>query len=154
MDIFKSKNGVSVSEVLALFNWSSAVYIWSIIWSKWTLSISTKSSTYLEVELSLNNVSLVFPWERLHENSLITKTKQICNKRSTLISLRNTCTYNLSINFSSKPRKNIIQKVNKGFTNIFGKSILYNFCTHQKWKSTFFVTSQIKCVLSRTCSLN
>ena len=46
---------------------------------------------------------------------------------------KHTAEYYLSIKFSSKSNKNIIQKINKGFTN-FCKTIIYNFCTHQKWK--------------------
>ena len=45
----------------------------------------------------LNNVSLIFLWEKLNEISLITKQKQICNKRGTVSSHWNP--YSLSISF-------------------------------------------------------
>ena len=56
----------------------------------------------------------LFSYHFFHEISLITKKKkkQICNKRSTISSHRNT--YSLPIKFSSKSNKNIIKKINKG----------------------------------------
>ena len=45
------QKGASVSEELALFNWSSVGYMRSTIWSKYILSIFNKSSRYLEVKL-------------------------------------------------------------------------------------------------------
>ena len=59
------------------------------------------------------------PWTFLlpffHEISLITRKKQICKKRSTISSHRNT--NSLPIKFSSKSNKNIIQKINKSITD-------------------------------------
>ena len=52
--IFKSKKQVSLSEVFALFNWSSAGYISGIYFSNSGLSMVNMSSRYREVSLNMS----------------------------------------------------------------------------------------------------
>ena len=55
---FKSKNGDLVSEEFVLFYWTSVGYVRPTISSKQALSISSKSSQYLEVELKASMMSV------------------------------------------------------------------------------------------------
>ena len=63
----KKKNGASVSEEFALFNWSSVGYMRSTIWSNKYFQYLINHHAILKWNWNLNNVSLIFPRERLHE---------------------------------------------------------------------------------------
>ena len=80
MDTFKSKNGASVSEEFILFSRSSVGYIWPTICSKKGLSIFSKSSKHLEVELKASIMSVCLLSDRDNMKSLSQQNK---NKSAT-----------------------------------------------------------------------
>ena len=73
----KSEKGASLSKEFAFL---TEVH-WDILFKIRIINI--KSSRYLKVELN-HNICLIIVRKRQHEVSLITKHKQICNKRSTI----------------------------------------------------------------------